>query len=75
MWQPFPENLGLTGLPGNRMISPFEMATIYWSRIRMTSIYEVKALMRNLKSPTAQVYWGEVLIHLEVKKNGRQSLQ
>jgi hypothetical protein len=62
-------------LANRGVIEPFEMADIYWSHSRKTSIYEVTSLVLKLKSQKAKDYWGEVLVYLNVKKSGRKTLQ
>ncbi len=57
------------------IIDPFEMAGIYWRSSRGKAIFEVNAMIAKLKSVQAKTYWGEVLIHLGAKKNGKKSLQ
>lgn len=55
------------------MIEPFEMAEIYWRRLRSGSIYEIQRIIDSLgKTSFAKDYWKEVMIYLMTWKGGRK---
>ncbi len=56
------------------MIEPYEMAQIYWRRIRGGAIFEVEHLLKKSGSTQGKEYWNEVLTFLNIRKNGKKSL-
>lgn len=53
------------------IITPYEMARIYWRKLRRGSIFEVQNIILNLSiNPASKKYWGEVLIILNLQNHG-----
>lgn len=61
----------LIGEPVSKVILPFEMANIYWRRLKGQALFEVAHLLETYTTAAAKKYWREVLIHLNNKKTGR----
>lgn len=53
------------------MIDSYEMAQIYWRRLKKWAIKEVESMVKNVKSEKAKIYWNDVLTFLDIRKNGK----
>lgn len=57
------------------LIEAYEMAKIYWRHRRSASIFEVTALIDQLSTTSSATgYWSEVLTYLNIRKNGKKSV-
>ncbi len=56
------------------MIEPYEMAQIYWSRVKSHSIKLVTDMVGMVQHHKSKVYWGDVLSYLNIRKNGKAKL-
>lgn len=58
------------------MITPFDMAKIYWSRQKKHSIVTIEKMIESMSSTSrGREYWNEVLFYLKSMKTAKETLQ
>ena len=55
------------------MIEPFEMAIIYWRNLKTKAAFEIEIWLSRARTKPAKDYWNEVLIFINIRKNGKKS--